>query len=210
MSDDLEAIRNRVLTELRAQPRARLWWREALAVVAVCVGVTVVVLVGSSWQPHPGFGDPEWWIGFFLLAGVMGGGSLIAIAPQQRRHKIFNVVAVAVLTLMAIVIVGTHMLMLSQPQTSFYADAECFLVEVGVSLVPGIAMVMALRRFAMRRLAALCGGLAAGACGMIVLHLACHVPSLSHWLVFHLLPYALVVVIVVFVRARLDSHSAAP
>lgn len=205
MSTELEAARRAALVELRRQPRARPWWHGAAVVVLVHAVVAAVVMTVASWSRHPRAGEPVWWVGAALLAAVVVRGVFTALQPGGRDGRRGFLVLVG-LALGAASLATTGW---SGPAPLWH-DADCALAELGVSLVPALVMTRALSAFSFAPGRAWVGGLAAGATGLLVLHLTCPVGSAAHWLAFHAAPYVAVAWATAGLRARVPSRSAVP
>ena len=111
--------------------------------------------------------------------------------------------------------VGTVLVILSaasgfDPGTPFLGGVGCGLSELAASAVPAGVSLWVLSRFAPDVLRTVVAGLAAGAGGLLTLHLHCPNGTLGHLVVFHVVPWVLVSLLAVGIRRWLPSASWAP
>ncbi len=203
MTDDLRHVRVAVLAALKKPPIARPWAADAARVLLLNLGVSALCAAGWALS-QPAALAPRWASAGLLLALVVG-GSVAAVRPGGRPAQL-GVLALAVVAAAGLLFTATG----RGSELPWLADADCALVEVGVSLVPAVATALVLRRFSYQPLRALSGGLAAGATGVLVLDLTCEIGAVSHVLAFHVAPCAGVALAFVAARAKLTSQTFAP
>jgi hypothetical protein len=206
MNDEsLEAIRRAALAELERAPKARPWWVDAVALVAVNA------LCGLGWSTLFAFnlvqhtGPVLRGLGAAGLGLMALGGAVAAVRPGGRPLRVLSLG----------VFVATVLVMLwgasgFDPGTPFFGGVGCGLSELTASVVPAGVSLWVLSRFAPDAVRTLVAGLAAGAGGLLTLHLHCPNGTLAHLLVFHLAPWVLVSLVAVGLRRKLPSASWAP
>jgi len=205
MNEQLEAIRRAAQAELGRTPRVRAWWVDALTLVGVNA------LCGLGWsaffslhlEQHTGPLVRAVGAAGLVLVALLG--ALAAVRPGGRPLR---VVLVGLAAATALVLVGAasgH-----DPGIPFLGGAGCGVSELVASVLPLGASVWVLTRFAPDLLRTLVAGLAAGAGGLVTLHLHCPNGTLSHLLVFHLAPWVLVALAAVGLRRVLPSATWAP
>lgn len=199
---DINDVRNGVLAELRAEPPPPSWGLRTLGLVLVCMAVVGSAL-GIAVVADLGTLRPRW--PSALLLAIVVGSCVAAVRPGSRALR------VAVLGL-ALAGAGAHTLLAwtRGVATGWLVDPECAVAEIGVALVPALVTAAVLRHFAYQPFRAFVGGIGAGACGLLVLDLTCHVAGVFHALAFHIAPCALVVVAVLIIRSRLTTRSFVP
>lgn len=193
--------------ELLAHPKVTPWWLEALGaaavpIIAALLGIVVLSRHGVVHNRAP------------LPALVTVGLSLVLIivwsayagmAPRARLHRL-GVVAFAVETALLVGVAGSGF----DPGPLLKPGLPCLLTEILVSLVPLAIVAVLLMRSAFDPLRTAVAGLGAAAAGVFTLHLHCAVGSARHLLLFHALPWLVLPLLLVAVRARLPSRSYAP
>ncbi len=205
MSDELQGMRAQLLSELKRAPPAQRWSMDAARLVAINVGVSAAVMALAAVTRQQHSSDAFRWVGAVLLFSVVVGGAIIAVLPGRRWLQLV-VLGLSVASVPALVLASSG----SGAELPFFADADCALAELGVALVPSLATVLVLRRFAYQPVRALVGGLGAAATGVLVLHFTCVVGALSHVLVFHVTPAVLVACALVAVRSKVASQAFTP
>lgn len=191
--------------ELQRSPVARGWWLDALAIVGANLLVCAVAaaVFGGNSQQHDS--AELRWAAAALLVAVLLAGAVAAIAPRGRSARL----AVAALAALA----GVSAAFASSgfdPGLPFARGIGCTATECVIALLPLSVSLFALTRFAASALRSAVVGLSAGAGGVLALHLHCPNGTLSHLLIFHLLPWAAIAGLAVLVRGRLPSASLAP
>ena len=205
MSERLEAIRRAAQAELARSPRVRPWWIDAAALVGVNA------LCGLGWSTLFSFnlvqhtGPLLRGLGALGLVVVALGGAVAAVRPGGRPLR---VLALVVATSTVLVMLGAASGF--DPGTPFVSGVGCGVSELGASVVPAAVSLWVLSRFAPDLLRTLVAGLAAGAGGLLTLHLHCPNGTLGHLVAFHLVPWVLVSVIALGVRRWLRSASWVP
>jgi hypothetical protein len=140
-----------------------------------------------------------------LLGAVLALFGVLAVRPGGRTSRWVALTGVMATGVWA-VLAGSG----ATPGYGFWSGASCALTECLVSVVPMAAAAVLLTRFSFDLGRALLGGAAAGAGGMLALHLHCPNGTMSHLLVFHVLPWFLLAFVLAGVRMALPSKSAAP
>ncbi len=204
MKNDLIAMREKVLSEARHVPPRHSWMVDVRHLSLVyCVTLASALLISVTLLGHtPAFRGP----GAPLAAVAVGGSLLGALIPGgHARRWIFVAFFAAALAVVSHLggFVGTE-------GSSFWADADCALAEVGIGVVPAAATIWLSRRFAYSRTRATVGGLAAAMTGISVLDLTCPAQGASHAIAFHLAPAALVVLVAVYARAKAPTLTHVP
>lgn len=208
-NDSLAAARAAALAELRRRPRARPWWWDAAAVAGLNVACAAVLLIAHGWSDaatrsahaHPAVT----WLGVGLLAVISVAGSVVALRPGGRLVQL-SALALVVATSCAVALGASGI----SAGTSPWGSPTCAAFELASSLIPAAAALTALRLFDFQPLRAVLAGLAAGAGGMLALHVSCPDGGLAHLLAYHLAPWSLVALGLVLVRRRLSSASFVP
>jgi hypothetical protein len=203
MNEKLEAIRLAAQAELARHPAVRPWWLDA----ATLLGINLLFGAGSMLlltTSVGGFGLLRWGAAGSLLA-VCALGSFAAVRPGWRTARL-GLLALAGLTMALVLIAATGF----DPGRPFLGGIGCGLWEAMASVVPVIAAMVVLSRFAPDPLRTVVGGLAAGAGGLLALHLHCPNGMLSHLIVFHLVPWVLVTLAALGLRRLFRSASWAP
>jgi hypothetical protein len=203
MNEKLEAIRLAAHAELARHPAVRPWWVDAgvLLFVNLLFGAGSMLLLTT---PVGGFGPLRWGAAAALLA-VCALGTFAAVRPGWRSAR-FALLGLAGVTMALVLITATGF----DPGRPFLGGMGCGLWEGLASVVPVIAAMLVLSRFAPDPLRTVVGGLAAGAGGLLALHLHCPNGMPSHLIVFHLVPWGLVSLAALGLRRLLRSSSWAP
>lgn len=199
---ELDDVRRAVLAELKQAPAPPSWRNQTLALIALSALATAVSLAVAVWL---GLGEvtPRW--PSAVLAATIGVSLVAAVRPGSAsiRRAALGLGGVAVLShLLGAATRAGHAHWLSEP--------GCAPAEIGIAIVPALATVAVLRHFAYQPVRATLGGIGVGACGLLVLDLTCHVPGVTHAVVFHVLPFALVVGALVGLRRRARTRSFVP
>jgi hypothetical protein len=193
--------------ELLLQPVARAWWLDALAIVGanlvVCLGAAVVL--GGTGRSGAHTSEVLAASAAALMAAVLLVGAVAAIAPRWRWARLLLIPLALVAGLSAAFASSGF-----DPGLPFARGIGCTATECVMALVPLSVSLFALTRFAASALRSAVVGLSAGAGGVLAVHLHCPNGTLSHLLVFHLLPWAALAGLAVLVRRRLPSRSVAP
>jgi len=205
----LERARTRALEELAAHPVARPWWHEALRLLGVSLGVIVLAALGS-W--HAGkllnTSPPAVLLGLTVLVLLaMGAGTLVALIPARR----LGVAGVA----MALSAAGVAVAMVlggSGVKVHGFLEGCLGCVRTGLllSALPVLMALSVLRRLAFQTVRAMAAGLAAGAVGLVLVHLRCPEGGVSHLAVSHVGPWLLMGALVPWVRSHLRTRVHAP
>lgn len=200
MMSDFDSIRNAVMAESIRVSQVRPWWIVALALAAVNLAPAAIVLQATAFE-RPDFSDVRWPFGFgFLILGAVA--TVAAIGPRWHVIRLSLLVAAAALGIGAVATLP--------PPRAAVPNYECFLTEVGLSLLPLVAFVYALSRFAPSRARALVGGLAAGSAGLALLHWRCPDSSFTHVMVAHLTPWVGLALLALVTRSFVRTYSYAP
>ena len=203
----LESVRARALEELAAHPKATPWWHELLVLLGVYAGMTAVGAlalrrVGLFNNAAP----PEVVAALAaLLALVMVGGAVVALAPTRRMAWSLVGTSMAVVVL-AVVLGGSGV-----AAKSFLSGLiGCTRTSFLLSALPLVAAVVMLRRSAFSPARAVAAGLSAGAVGLLLLHVHCPDGSAAHLAAAHLGPWLLLGALALFVRSSLPTYNHAP
>ncbi|WP_434383469.1 DUF1109 domain-containing protein [Melittangium boletus] len=205
----LERARHRALEALAAQPLAPPWWHEALRLLGVSLGVLGAALA-VSW--HMGrllnTSPPGVRLGLAVLVLLaLGGGLVGALRPARRPGRLAVPVALGALGVGGALVLGgsgvtVHALV--------PGCLGCIGTSLLVSAVPAGVTLGALRRLAFQPVRALAAGLAAGAVGLVLVHLRCPEGGTAHLTLSHVGPWLLVGALVPWVRAYLPTRIHAP
>jgi hypothetical protein len=200
LMSDIERVRANVLAELEQRPGRRSWRTDATGLLALNLGIAATAVIGAVRLVDAPL-EWRWWSVAPLVLTVIV-ASLFALRPGAR---------IAGVVVGALAVSASVVLLASAEQRGVGArllgDPECAAAELGVSLLPAIGMLVALRRFAYQPLRAALGGLGVGATGLLVLDVTCPMAGAGHVLVFHLVPCLFVIVALVVARSRLRSQS---
>jgi hypothetical protein len=204
---ELNDIRAAALAELKRQPVRRRWWVDAVALVSINAVFTAVAALALSWPTAQHSSQGLRWAGVAILATLVVVGGILAIRPGVlRAQQLVLGLAAVCLGVMVLAASGTR----GGPEVPFLAGVGCGVTELALSLLPAGATALVLARFAFQPLRAFAGGLAAGAGGVLVLHLHCPNGELVHLLTFHVLAWVAVAAALVVVRGRLRTTSFVP
>lgn len=196
-------VPERLISEIRAQPKTRRWWWGPVALGAVyslLVLIGVVVLSANESIPWSlriaGLG--------LALASLIG--FALALAPRSRRARI------ALFPVLGALLLGMLMAApAAEYNDHFLADGiSCLLVEVLTSLIPLALGVWLLTRTAFNPIRSLLLPFCAATAGLVVLCFHCLHGLPAHLLVFHLLPWLALSAVAWLARARAPSYSYAP
>ena len=203
----LESMRARALEELAAHPQATPWWHELLVLLGVYaamtgVGALALRRVGLFNNAAP----PEVVAAVAaLLALVMLGGAVVALAPSRRVAWGLVGTSMAVVGL-AVVLGGTGV-----AAGGFLTGLMgCTRASLLLSALPLVAAVVMLRRSAFYPARSVAAGLSAGAVGLLLLHVHCPDGSAAHLAAAHLGPWLLLGALALFVRSSLPAYHHAP
>lgn len=178
-SSALARARAAALTELKRQPVAASWRREALgAVLLVLASTTIIMAVGAWFAIVEVDRLPTRWLPLLLLFAVQAVGVFAAIAPGKamvRRSAAVLAIAAAV-AILAGRGAGTP---------SATTEFACSTSHLAVDLIPLGLVVYSLRRFAVTVGRSLLAGIAAAATGAIAGELSCG-RDWTHVLIHHL------------------------
>jgi hypothetical protein len=183
------------------------WWRQALGggVLNLMTFVAGLWLLGGARLANAAPLPVVWTIGI-ALGFLAVAGPIISLAP--RRRSLRNGLLVA-LPLVAVAI-GFGGSGVDAGGNWVKAGIPCFTAEVLFSVAPIAFVLWALTGAAFHWGRAVIAAMSAGAVGLLVLHIHCHIGSPSHLLVFHVLPWLALVAVAAVVRSRLPSRSFAP
>ena len=206
--ETLHRIRSAAHEELARVPMPRRWWHEALLLAGLNSAVAVACALALS---STGFiGNPAS-VGVLVAVAVPPAlviilGAVAAVMPGRRAGLLSALVLVGIATV-AIVFGGSAT---ADDRPFLGAGVRCLSVEILAATLPTTAVIVVLSRFAYQPLRILVGGLAAGATGVLALHLHCPIGTPSHLVLFHLLPWVAAAAVAVFIRSRVHSGSFAP
>lgn len=202
MSDRLEAIRAAAHAELARQPRTRSWWVDALQLACVNLVFGAGAALVLDWNSTQHTSAALRYLSAAALCVVSLLGAVLAVRPRARALRL-AVIGLALTSIAAVLAAASGF-------DPGMLGAGCGVSEGLLSLVPLVAATVILSRFAFDASRTIVGGLAAGAGGMLALHLHCPIGTLSHLALFHVLPWLAVAGVTLLVRSRLTSRSAAP
>jgi hypothetical protein len=201
--DALELARQAALAELRRSPVARPWQRQAAAVVALWLGVSVVgaaaALVAALARPADLAVHAPLLAAVLVVAAV---GGVASLAPRVRPWAAFTV-AVVLPTMAALVASRGAGLPSATPEW------VCSATHLAIGSLPLAAGLWALRQCAWTWRRALATGLGAGTAGAFLGELVCH-RGARHVLVYHLGAWLVVALACVLISRRLRSRTYAP
>jgi Ca2+/Na+ antiporter len=205
MSPDLERARQAMLAEYSSSKEPRSWVWDALGLTALNVGLCVGISAVVAWTQtqHSSEVLRELTAASLFLLIVLGG--VFSVKPKGR-FALQGIVGLSTLAVVSLLLAASG----KSGGLAFFADADCALAELGIALLPTIATVFVLRKFAYQRLRTIVGAIAASATGVLVLHFSCQNGELRHLLSFHLAPGALITIVLVSIRSRMKSQSFVP
>lgn len=195
--DLLSRVRARALDELRRQPRAVSWRREAMGTMAIVLGTTALVIGVGAWLSIVEVERVrERIVPLVMLLALQALGVFAAIAPGRAALRwTLGVLAVAAAAAM---LMGRS----DGPIASTNPQLACSTSHVAVDLIPLGLALFALRRFSWTLGRSLLAGLAAAATGAIAGELSCG-RGWTHALVHHIGAGLLIAAVcVLFSRAR--------
>ena len=204
-SSDVSALAAAARAELVRAPKARAWWLDGLLVLALnlVMGLAAAGLMSWSDEQHHSaatkYGVALAWFTFMAAASVLW----LRPGPVRQRWALgAGFFAVSLGTLLA--------LSGFDPGGPFMAGMWCALAECKLAIVP-VALVVALStRFAATPSHLVIGALAAASGGALALHFNCPNGTVSHVVVFHVLPALLLAALALGVRALWRPKSFVP
>jgi hypothetical protein len=205
MNHDLERVRQALRAEVESKPIAvpKHWALEALSLILVHLAVASVVAL--AWVNVLNERLVLRWCSALLLVAMIAVATLAAVIPKATRLRqaagVLGVGGLVALCAMGLWIRAAY---------GYCESPSCAVGEVMISAVPGFVSVLILQRFAYQRERAVLGGLAAACTGLLALDLTCHIHSVSHIAVFHVLPCVAVVYGIAEIRRRLPSRTHVP
>jgi len=202
------ALRETVLKELSAQPRAKPWWYEPLVVSGLSLAAVVVsvLVLGRQGLVHNQVAWPGLLLTGVLLLGVIVWGTVGAFAPGSRWIR-SGLIAFALEAAAVVALGGSGV---EGPASFVRQGVACALTEVGASALPLGITVWMLARIAYQPQRVFAAGLAAGAVGMLALHLHCACGTFAHLAVFHVVPWMALAALSLLLRSLLPSRTFAP
>ncbi|MFO0601083.1 MAG: hypothetical protein U0228_37590 [Myxococcaceae bacterium] len=201
----LEQIRRRALAELEHAPRERSWQVEVSSLIAleVSTGLTASLLLAPNNLQHRG---PTWHHGLAIAVGVIAlCAALSAIRPGGRVLRV-GLLTLFIPLLAALLAAASGL----GTRTGVVDELRCATLLGVTAGFPAVATAVLMARFAPSRTRAVLGGAAAGAPGMVALHLHCPIGLEVHVAAGHLVPWVGVTLLVVWLRSRLTTQSYAP
>jgi len=206
----MEQARTRSLQELRAQPVAKPWWRDALGILGVCAVMAVVAVVLLGRKHGLVLNQAPWTtlvVVSALLVAVITCAAFVMVAPRGGGWLRAGLIVLALETAGVVVLAGSGL----DVSVSFVkAGIPCMVSELGISVVPlGLALWF-LTRSAYQPARAFAAGLGTGAVGILALHLHCACGTAAHLFTFHVLPWLLLSALAVLLRSRMPTRSFAP
>ncbi|MFY0574283.1 NrsF family protein [Cystobacter fuscus] len=206
---DLEPVRAVALEALAAQPKATPWTSEAWKLGGLYAGMmALVTLVFAAKDLLCNRAPLGVVVGLaVLLLLSMGSALWVALAPARRLGWL-GVGTGAVGVALLVVLGGSG---LANPHRGFVEGCvSCVRMGALFSLLPLVAAMGMLRRMAFHAVRAVAAGLAAGAVGLILLHVHCPDGSPEHLAVSHVGPWLVLGALAPWVRARLRTTRHAP
>jgi hypothetical protein len=206
---DLGPVRAVALEELAAHPKATPWTSEAWKLGGLYAGlVALVTLVFAGKDLLRNTAPLGVVVGLaVLLLLAMGGALRVALAPARRLGWL-GVGTGAVGVVLLVVLGGSG---LANPNRGFLEGcASCVRTSVLFSLLPLVAALGLLRRMAFHAIRAVAAGLAAGAVGLILVHVHCSDGSPEHLAAAHVGPWLVMGALALWVRSRLRTTQHAP
>jgi hypothetical protein len=203
-SGSLEKIREASHAELRAHPKPRPWWIDALILVAMNVGAAALAGAVMSAATRPESAVARWGIAAALIA-LMGAGAWATVRPGAQLLR-FAVLGIAGAGALWIGLGGSGL----SGDRPFGSGVGCAITEGVICVAPLLIAMWITSRFAWDLTRAIVGGVSAGATGIFVLHLHCPNGASEHLFAFHVLPWMLVAVAAVVIRRQLPTRSYAP
>lgn len=199
----LEAIRQRALEEIERTPRERSWPADAALLIGL-EGLSTATAV-LALEPDT-FKRQGWQLGLALVVSFIGvGAALAAIRPGGRAGR--RGVLTLLVPVLAVLVASASGL---GTRTGVADELRCAASLGLASVVPAIVTSLLMARFAPSRTRALLGGVAAGAPGVVALHLHCPIGLELHIAAGHVAPWVVVAFLVVWLRSRLTTRSYAP
>jgi hypothetical protein len=199
----LARARAAALEELRRQPRAVSWRRDAIGTVLAVLGTTALVLGIGSFLSIVELDRLSGRLGLLaLLVGLQGLGVYAAIAPGKTLLRRL----VAVLAVTAVVAMVATRGEGASPATPAIA---CSGSHLAVDLIPLGLVLFALRRLSWTLDRSLLAGAAAAATGAIAGELSC-ARGWCHVLIHHVGAGLLIVIACVVISRMRRPYSFAP
>ena len=196
------------LAELRREPRAVPWARQALRLVAVQAGLALVGIIVSLAVGIAAPSDLYEHLPIALaLLAIAALGAVAAIAPRAPTGGIpiwrMAALVAAAAGMMAVVLArGTS-------GSAAHPEWVCSASHLGVGILPLLFALLGLRQSAPSWTGALAAGLGAGTTGALLGELACH-RGAHHVLVYHLGAWAVLALACVALSRMLRPRTFAP
>ena len=204
-SASLEKFGEASRAELRAHPRARRWWVDALLLLAVNVGVAgLAASMMSAPAGRPESAVSRWGIAAALVT-LMSAGAWATVRSGAKLLR-FAVLGIAGAGALWVGLGGSGL----SGDRPFGAGVACAITESVISALPLMIAMWITSRFAWDLTRAIVGGVSVGATGIFVLHLHCVNGAPEHLFTFHVLPWMAVALAAVVIRRMLPSRSYAP
>lgn len=201
----LEAMRAQLQAELAKSPKARPWWVEAVGLVALNVALIACALLLLSSPASAQSTPMARFVATAGLIALIAGGTFFGLRPGSRgpRQVMLGFGTVA----MVLAVLSGSDIAVDGP---FWAGTSCATIESLVALVPVVAAVLVLSRFAFDPLRTTVVGMSSAAVGVFALHLHCPNGSWAHLAMFHAGPWGLLLAAMFFARRSMPSKTFAP
>lgn len=197
----LEAIRKAAQAEFARAPKAQPWWLHAALLVGVNLVVGAVLALGFSVNHEQHSSEALRWLGGLGLIAISVVGAIAAVRPGWQGVRL-GVLLGALATMLVMLAAASGL--------GPFGGVACGAIETVASLVPVVASVLVLSRFAPDPWRTMVGGLSAGTGGLFALHFHCPNGGLAHLTLFHLLPWLLVCLAAIVLRRLVRTDSWAP
>ena len=195
--------RSAALAELTRKPRARPWWRDALAAVLLVLASTAAVLAAGAWLSIDEIDRlSARWLPLALLTIVQVLGVFAAIAPGKA---VLRRIAAALAIGAAIAIVAGR----GGGHPSMTPAFACSTSHIAVDLVPLTLVLYSMRKFSVTLGRSLLAGVSAAATGAIAGELSCG-RGWSHVLIHHVGSGAAIAIACVLLARYRQPETFAP
>ena len=200
-----EALGRAAREELAAHPKARPWWVDGLVVLALNLVMGVGAAAAMQWSSSQHASMTMRAVVAAAWLAVMAVGSVVWLRPGPAWSR--WAIAGGFVLASVLAVGGASGF---DPGAPFFSGMSCALTECLLALVPVSVVVALSMRFAAGPAHVFAGALAAASGATLALHFHCSNGTVSHLLVFHVLPAVVLGGLGVAVRSLFRPRSFVP
>jgi hypothetical protein len=202
---DVQALANAARAELEKHPKPRPWWMDAapLLILNLVMGVGASAAMTWSDLQHNSMTMRSVIAVLWLL--MMSVGSVLWLRPGPAISRWLVGGGFVLASLLAVFGASGF-----DPNSGFFAQMNCMFIECSIALIPVSVLLILSTRFAAGPSHIFVGALAAASGGALALHLHCSNGTVSHIVLFHLLPAVLLACVAVLIRRAMHTKSFTP